>query len=322
MNNPTAFVSYSWDNPGHQQWAVDLTNKLRENGVDASIDVFETQKGTTNLYTMMVDNIRTKDYIIVLITNDYSKKANEVIGGVGFETEMLLPLIQTNKDKIIPIIRENSNVKETPFYLQGINYIDFSDDFKYTEKFKELLHRIYKVPMYEVFPIGSWPGLGPISSSRTNSFNSLENNDLIPSFKRVTDLDKNRFMKESYSKMKETFQSLMESTSKKNSNFEYECNNIDNRKVIYDLYLDGDLKHSIKMWLGSNFGGINDINLAYGKRISQNDNSMNEIIRCEVDSDNIMYLTRTLNIYSNNKGSNAPEGIAKEIWSESLIRLK
>lgn len=321
MYNPTAFISYSWDNSMHQQWAIDLTNELRKNGVDASIDVFETQKGTVNLNTMMLKNIRTKDYIIVLITNNYSRKADELIGGVGFETEMLVSLIQTHKDKIIPAIRENDFKKQIPFYLHGINYIDFSDDNKFTEKFNELLHRIYNVPMYEVFPVGSRPNLGPVNSSRSKAPNNYDNDDIIPNFRRVTDLDKNRFMNESYVKMKETFHALLESTSKKNSNFEYESNVIDNRKIFFSMYLDGNLKHSIKMWLGANFGGISDINLAYGTRIYQNDNSMNEIIRCEVDSGNELLLTRTLTI-SSSKTRTTPEEIAKEIWTESLAWIK
>lgn len=36
---------------------ANLVNLLRGKGVDVSAYVFETQKGTTNLYNMMVKNI-------------------------------------------------------------------------------------------------------------------------------------------------------------------------------------------------------------------------------------------------------------------------
>ncbi len=57
---------------------------------------------------MMVENIRTKDFTIIILTNNYSKKADDLEGGVGFETELLLPLIKSNKGKIIPIVRDKS----------------------------------------------------------------------------------------------------------------------------------------------------------------------------------------------------------------------
>mgnify|MGYP001290363638 FL=1 len=104
---PSAFISYSWDSEEHKEWVVGLVNLLRDNGVDASADFFETQRGTTNLYSMMVENIRDKDYIIIVLTPEYAKKADSLQGGVGFETSMLIPLIQENLQKIIPIIRCN-----------------------------------------------------------------------------------------------------------------------------------------------------------------------------------------------------------------------
>ncbi len=82
------------------------------------------------------------------------------------------------------------------------------------------------------------------------------------------------------------------------------------------MYLDGELKYSIKMWLASDFGAIENINFAYGNRIYPGDNSMNEVIMCEVDNDNNLRL-KMINISSNKKGFTA-EDIAREIWKVSL----
>lgn len=47
----TALVSYSWDSPEHQEWVMSFTNRLRGNGIDATMDILETQKKTINLYS-------------------------------------------------------------------------------------------------------------------------------------------------------------------------------------------------------------------------------------------------------------------------------
>ncbi|MCG1012151.1 TIR domain-containing protein [Tepidanaerobacter sp. GT38] len=54
---PTVFISYSWDSEEHENWVAFLAAKLRENGVDATIDKFETQSKTVNLNRMMIEKI-------------------------------------------------------------------------------------------------------------------------------------------------------------------------------------------------------------------------------------------------------------------------
>lgn len=322
MKNHTAFVSYSWDSMEHKEWVIGFTNKLRKNGIDATNDVFETQKGTTNLYSMMANNIRIKDFIIVIITDNYCKRADKLEGGVGFETELLLPLIQSNKDKIILIVRNKSQGKDNiPFYLNGIHYFDFSDDTKFDEMFKGLLYRILGVERYLVAPLGDIPNLKSKDVEEINKIESHEFGEIIPNLKRITDLEKNRFMKESFIEMKKGFTKLLENTKSKNPNFEYEYDDITSKKTIFKIYLDGNLKYSIKIWLYSTLGDIENINLAYGNRISSGDNSANEIINCEVDEDNNLKLRMIMNMFSSQKFFTAIE-IAIEIWKRSLSWIK
>ncbi|MHB1421331.1 MAG: toll/interleukin-1 receptor domain-containing protein, partial [Bacillota bacterium] len=122
--NSTAFISYSWDSEEHKDWVTSLVNLLRNNGVDATFDVFETQKGTVNLNAMMLKNIKDNDYTIIVLTQNYAKKADAFQGGVGFETNMLISYIQENLQKIIPIMRcKGDKAKAAPFYLSGVHYI-------------------------------------------------------------------------------------------------------------------------------------------------------------------------------------------------------
>lgn len=141
---PKVFISYSWDNEEHKKWVLSLAATLRDNGVDASMDVFETQKGTTHLTEMMVKNIRDNDYTIIVMTTGYAKKADSMEGGVGTETRLLQNVINSNANKVIPILRNPLNSSKCiPFYLDGYHYIDFSEDKKFNNNIENLLYRIF-----------------------------------------------------------------------------------------------------------------------------------------------------------------------------------
>ncbi len=322
MNNYTAFVSYSWDSKEHQEWVIKLTNKLRRKGIEATLDIFETQKRTTNLHSMMVKNINLNDFVILIISEKYTEKADNIEGGVGYETELILPLMQTNKDKIIPIIRsENQEKYKIPFYLNGIHYYDFSDDTKFDKIFEELLHRLIGVERYLIAPLGDIPELQPKDLEKLNKVESNEYTEMIPNFKQNTDLEKNKFMKDSFNEMKCFFRRILELTKNSNQNFEYEYDEITSKKIIFKMYIDGKLKYSVKMWLDSRFGDIENIKFSYGNRISSGDNSMNEIISCKVDENNNLKLKMTMNMFINQKYFTAIE-IAGKIWENSLNVIK
>ncbi len=118
-DNPTVFVSYSWDSKNHQQWVLNLTNKLRRKGVDATMDVFETQSKTVNLNHMMVSKIKNSDYIVIILTENYAQKADESHGGVGFETILTMPYLRENLSKLILVMRHQGDyTKVFPFHYR------------------------------------------------------------------------------------------------------------------------------------------------------------------------------------------------------------
>jgi len=323
--DPTAFVSYSWDSKDHKRWVLSLVSKLFENGVETSIDVFETQTETVNLNNMMIKNIKEKDYTIIVLTEEYSKKADDLQGGVGFETNMLIPFIMSNLQKIIPIVRTNGDKsKVIPFYLNGVLYIDFSDDRQFEESFNELLHKIYKVDLIEKPKLGTRPDLKPqkIESSIGKATFEVEDNTVIPNFSRITDIDKNKFMKDSYSDIINALHSLLEKTKVSNSNFDFEFDIITSKKVIARMYLNGTQKYSFKIWLGSGLGARQEtINLSYGYFVSDSDNSMNEIITCELDKENKLGLKMTMN-FTGNRDVVDSKSITLEIWKNIINYIR
>ena len=320
---PTAFISYSWDNEEQKEWVTSLVNLLRQKGVVATSDVFQTQKGTVNLNTMMVANIRDSDYTIIVLTEQYAEKADLLQGGVGFETGMLIPYVQGNMQKIIPIMNCRWNSARTvPFYLKGIHYIDFSDQSLFNEKFKELLHRIHGVDMVEEEPVGESPVLTPRKTGGVVQDGLMGLTNLIPDLRAITDLDKNKFMKESFIAIKGGLLELLENTKHKNINFDFEPEDITNRMTIYKIYMNGNQKYAVKVWLGSGYSsGPETINMAYGNRISDYDTSMNEMVTCEVGKDKKLNLKMTMN-RSGDKEANSPKLVVIEVWNNILMWLK
>lgn len=158
-----AFVSYSWDSKEHQNWVMNLTNKLRKKGgVDATCDKFEIHSETTDLYSMMTSAIKDNDYVIIVLTENYAQKADDLKGGVGFETMLTKPLLQDNSEKLIFITRHDGDMdKAIPFHLKPFYVIDFSNDEDFDEKFKELLHRVYEIPLFKKASLGKKPDLEP-----------------------------------------------------------------------------------------------------------------------------------------------------------------
>ncbi|WP_027955524.1 toll/interleukin-1 receptor domain-containing protein [Halobacillus kuroshimensis] len=319
IDNKKVFISYSWDDKSHEQWVMDLVVELRNNGVDASFDKYVTQSKTTNLYQMMINNMRNNDNVIIVLTEKFAKKADEIQGGVGFETLLSLPDIQEDPNRFIFILKHQGNFKEAfPFHLRGYYAIDFSEDEFFDEKFLELLHRIEGVPMYEKVPLGKKRDLKPIREIDSPSKNEKDffKNIELPNSREVRDIDKDRFLSESYEEIQNLFVALFNHLKEELSSFEYVTEQISNKKHIFKLYVNGQQKIGIKIWLGGHFG--NGINLSYDNHIDPySDNSMNETIRCEVNNRNEMKLSMTMNMFGNKEVSD-PRSIVQEIWRNNL----
>ena len=43
--SPKAFISYSWSSTAHQDWVLTLATRLREDGVDVSLDKWDLKEG-------------------------------------------------------------------------------------------------------------------------------------------------------------------------------------------------------------------------------------------------------------------------------------
>lgn len=171
--NPKVFFSYSQDTAEHMQWVSDLGTKLRQNGVHTTFaqwDLIHNQDPTQ----FMESGVRDSDWVLVVCTDEYVRKANDGEGGVGYEPMIVTRRIVENfgDNKFIPIIRQTLWEDKTPEFLKERVYIDFTDDNQFDVKFEELLHERLLLPPLQK------PLIPYIESLRVKNYRALQDVEL------------------------------------------------------------------------------------------------------------------------------------------------
>ena len=104
---PKAFVSYSWDSEIHKLWVQWLATKLREDGVDVTLDRWHAIPGDM-LPKFMETAIETSNFVLIVCTPNYRQRSDNRRGGVGYEGDIITGEVFThqNQRKFLPILRE------------------------------------------------------------------------------------------------------------------------------------------------------------------------------------------------------------------------
>ncbi|MBL7854886.1 MAG: TIR domain-containing protein [Cyclobacteriaceae bacterium] len=159
---PKIFISYSWTTPNHEDWVINLAERLVSDGVDVVIDKWDLKEGHDK-YTFMESMVRSIEIVKVLIVLDkkYTEKANSKTGGVGTETQIISPKIYENvsQEKFIPIVteRDENGNPYMPTYLESRIYIDFSSQEHFEINYEALLRNIFKRPSFNKPKLGKAP---------------------------------------------------------------------------------------------------------------------------------------------------------------------
>jgi hypothetical protein len=161
---PKAFISYSWDSREHRDWVIRLSAALLRNGVRVLVDEWDLKDYNNDLNRFMETGIRESDFVLMICTEKYAKRANGRTGGVGVESTIITGEFYTSNasGKYIPLFRaSDGDVRVcTPSYLKGRLGVDFSDDTQFEDRFESLLRLIHDVPRYRRPDLGHRPNLG------------------------------------------------------------------------------------------------------------------------------------------------------------------
>ena len=154
---PKVFISYSHDDQAHKKWVLELAQRLRNSGVDAILDQFRLSLGD-DLGSFMEKSVAESDRIIMICTDTYVTKANDGLGGVGFEKMIMTAeyMNQIDTKKVIPLIRQDGT-QNVPTFLTSRLHINFSREDEFELQFDNLLREIHEAPLFKEPPVGNNP---------------------------------------------------------------------------------------------------------------------------------------------------------------------
>lgn len=133
---PTVFISYSHDSKEHQDRVLQLSNKLRDEGIDCLLDQYEDSP-PEGWPKWMDRNVKKCDFVLVVCTKAYyDRTMGEDEKGLGIKWESTLIYQQlynagANNTKFIPIIFNDGKFEDIPEPLQGATFynVDKPDEY-------------------------------------------------------------------------------------------------------------------------------------------------------------------------------------------------
>lgn len=164
MNPPKIFASYAHDSKEHKAWVARLSTDLRGNGIDIVLDQWDLALGQ-DVSAFMQRGVASSDRVIMICSEEYVKKADAGVGGVGYERLIITSEVVENIDtkKFIPVIRGNPALLKVPRCIGPRLYIDFSRDEEYSEKLEEIVREIHNSPAFAKPPVGTNPFSGTVA---------------------------------------------------------------------------------------------------------------------------------------------------------------
>ena len=147
------FVSYSHTSPTHEAWVESIATYLRQNGIDARLDIWHLRRGM-DLPQWMTNELALADRVVLVSDERYAEKADGRVGGIGWETMIVQgDIAQLSPDgvKYVIIVLCEDIEKGLPRYLKTKFVIHWpSPDTDHKNKtllLKELLDRVAPPPI-------------------------------------------------------------------------------------------------------------------------------------------------------------------------------
>ena len=142
---PKVFISYCWKPQENKERVLRLADRLKDDGVDVVMDKTDLHPGQDmNVFMERLSTDPDIKKVLVICTAEYVKKANAREGGVGTESEIIIPQVygRPMQQKIIPLFFEKDENGDLyrPIYLSNRCGIDFSDE---EEGYRELIENIF-----------------------------------------------------------------------------------------------------------------------------------------------------------------------------------
>lgn len=127
--NPKVFISYTHDSKEHLDLILEISNKLRTEGIDIVLDQYE-QSPSQGWPKWMDQNIANAEFVLMVCTENYYKrvmdKEEDGIGlGIKWEGKLIYQHIynsDSKSKKFIPILIKQEDSKFIPTPIQGATH--------------------------------------------------------------------------------------------------------------------------------------------------------------------------------------------------------
>jgi tetratricopeptide (TPR) repeat protein len=137
MPNPTVFISYSHDSPEHADRILELSNRLRADGIDCMIDQYETSPAE-GWPKWMDRQIAHSDFVLVVCTETYHRRVmdeEEKGKGLGVKWESTITYqdiydADSKNTKFIPVLFGEGKTDFIPKPLKGASYYFLMDQYE------------------------------------------------------------------------------------------------------------------------------------------------------------------------------------------------
>lgn len=115
--SPKVFVSYSHDSQEHKDWVLALADRLREDGIDCTIDQYE-ESPIEGWQRWMLNQVETSDFVLIVCTEQYDRRfrGREEVGrgkGATWEGGVIIQELydaQGQNSKFIPITLTSKDI--------------------------------------------------------------------------------------------------------------------------------------------------------------------------------------------------------------------
>ncbi len=141
------FISYSWDNEGHVRAVLELSNRLRSEGIDCVIDQYE-ESPPEGWPRWMDKKIRDSRFVLMVCTETYSKRVmGEEIPDTGMGVRWEGGLIYQHlynagaNQRFIPVLFRGADKKFIPTPLQSATHYRVDTQAAYDKLYARLLNR-------------------------------------------------------------------------------------------------------------------------------------------------------------------------------------
>ena len=254
------------------------------------------------------DGLRISRYVIVVISKSFLSKnwpKRELNSALNVEAS-------TGKVRVLPLIFGTDEVKRDIFkkypLLNDKVYLTWENDAqKIIDALKVRLGRTNKI--YK------------------NDNLVVEKSDYdipIPKMpKEFPQLDKDRFIRNSFDIIRKYFKEALDKLKEQYSNLDSELVEISNFKFVCSIYQNGDLLNKCKIWIG---GPLSEDSIAYSEGSSgyKNDSSFNDWLTVNDDGSKLGLTTSGFSININNDKEGKllfSEEAAKYLWVRFTNRL-